>query len=129
MFKKIDKNLITYLVAAVFLILLFVFLITSTWIGYGVEDQCRLAKQKYEGDCVEALMSSISDESTKLGKNSAIWALGQLGDRRALPLLESYYSGVKKERESWEEGISQYELNKAIKLLKSGFNLTAFVWR
>jgi HEAT repeat protein len=75
-------------------------------------------------------MSQVADESTQSGKNEAIWALGQLGDRKALPLLESYETGESlPERESWSEGISQYELRKAINLLRSGFNISAFFWR
>ncbi len=128
--KKLNKDLISYIIGISILLFLFVFFVSSTWIGYSVENQCKTAQEKYQGDCVEALMSLIEDNSSQYGKNSAIWALGQLGDKRALPFLKGYYTGHKNEgRTKWDEGISQYELSKAIKLLQSGINLTAFVWR
>ncbi len=128
--KKIDKNLFCYIAGVGILLFLFVFLITCTQIGYNVKRQCELSQSKYGGECVDALMSQVADDSSQYGKNIAIWALGQLGDKRALPFLEKYDTGEKlPEREKWDEGISQYELRKAIKLLKSGFNLSAFVWR
>lgn len=129
-FQKIDKNLISYIIGVGILLFLFVFFITCTQIGYGVKKQCELVQNKYGGECVNALMNLVADESSQYGKNSAIWALGQLGDKKALSFLEKYDTGEKIiGREKWDEGISQYELRKAIKLLKSGFNLSAFIWR
>lgn len=129
-FQKIDRNLAGYIIGVGVLLFLFVFFITCTWIGYGVEKTCVSAQNRYGSKCVDALMSQIADESSQSGKNSAIWALGQLGDKRALPFLEKYDTGQKlPSREKWEEGISQYELRKAIKLLKSDLNISAWVWR
>ena len=62
-------------------------------------------------------------------RNYAIWSLGQLGDKQALPALEKFYTGNIPEREPYDEGISQYELKKAIALLQGGANVTAVVWR
>ncbi len=129
-FQKIDRNLIGYIIGVGILLFFFVFFVTCTQIGYNVDKKCELAQNKYGGECVDALISLISDESSQYGKNSAIWALGQLGDKKALPFLEKYDTGEKlPDHEKWNEGISQYELRKAIKLLKSGLNLSAFVWR
>jgi hypothetical protein len=128
--KRIDKNLIGYLAGVGILLLFFIFLVTCTQIGYDVEKRCELAQNKYGGECVEALMKQIADDSNQFGKNDAIWALGQLGDQKALSFLEQYNNGEElPDREAWDQGISQYELRKAIKLLSGGFNLTAFVWR
>jgi hypothetical protein len=106
------------------------FLVSSTWIGYSVREKCLLAQGRYGGDCVEALMAHLEDESNPYGeRNSAIWALGQLGDVRAVPTLRKYYTGNIPDRESWNGTISQYELKKAIKLAEGSLNVTAFVWR
>ena len=79
---------------------------------------------------VEALIGVLEDESNPYGmRNSAIWALGQLGDRRALPVLENLYTGDIPEREPWDGTLSQHELSKAIKLARGGFNATAIFWR
>lgn len=109
---------------------LFLFIISCVWIGFEVKQQCFTAKQEYGGDCVEALAAVLRDESKPYGqRNSAIWALGQLGDNRALPGLETYYTGNIPAREPWNGVMSQYELKKAINLARGGTNIGAWVWR
>ena len=111
-------------------ILFLFFVVTSTLIGYSVREKCELSQSKYEGDCVEALISHLEDEENSYReRNNAIWALGQIGDERTLPILNKYYTGVIKDREPFDGDISQYELKKAINLAGGGFNMTAFVWR
>ena len=89
-----------------------------------------LAQGRYKGDCVDALIAHLEDEDNPYGeRNHAIWALGQLGDNKALSVLEKYYTGNIPDKEPWNETISQYELKKAINLTSGGFNITAFVWR
>jgi len=128
--KKIDKNLIIYILSVGVLLCLFIFFITCTQIGYEVKNRCEIAQTRYGGECVDALMDQVADESTKTGKNDAIWALGQMGDKKALVFLEKYNNKQPlPNREPWNQGISQYELRKAISLLKGGFNISAFVWR
>ena len=110
---------------------LLTFFVSAKIIGDEVENRCKIAQQEYEGDCVEALMKFIEDETNNYReKNNAIWALGQLGDKRALLFLQKYYTGYdSNNRIKQNEAISQYELYKAIKLLSGGFNVTAFIWR
>lgn len=128
--KRLDKNLIIYSLGVAAVVFLFVFLLIAAQIGDEVKNQCQIAQNRYGGECVDALMKQISDESLQSGKNDAIWSLGQLGDKRTLSFLEQYDNGQPlPDREPWNGGISQYELRKAIKLIKSGFNISAFVWR
>jgi hypothetical protein len=109
--------------------LLFTF-IACTWIGFEVKNQCQEAKREYGGDCETALISLLGDEQQSFRlRNDAIWALGQLGDSRALPDLESFYTGVIPPREPLDKGISQYELKKAINLVSGGKNIPALLWR
>ena len=50
-----------------------------------------LAASPRAADQVEALMIFVADEDHDLDRrNSAVWALGQLRDPRALPLLQGY---------------------------------------
>ena len=104
------------------------FITTSAWIGMSVKDQCIAAREQYEGSCVEALIDYVRDEQghNLRERNRAVWALGQLGDPRALPVLRSYYTG-----EECDHGqfLCQWELEKAIDLAGGGFNATAWVWR
>jgi hypothetical protein len=128
--KGIDKNLIIYLIGIGVIIFLFMFVVTSIQIGHDVKKRCEIAQAQYGGECQEALMEQIKDESKTAGKNDAIWALGQLGDKDVLPFLRQLDNGQPlPDHEPWNDGVSQYELRKAIKLLDGGFNATAFVWR
>jgi len=128
-----NKTLISrilYLGAIGISICMLFFVVTCTLIGYEAKDMCRKAQYEYEGDCVEAIIASLNDENNSFRtRNNAIWALGQMGDERALPVLQSYYTGNIPEREPYDAGISQYELSKAIKLAGGGLNLTAWAWR
>lgn len=107
-----------------------IFVITSLWIGSDVRRYCKTAKKRYPGTCVSALTEIVLDESMPYrDRNHAIWALGQLGDPKALTYLNKYNTGKITEKESIDTALSQYELTKAIKLMQGGLNLTALVWR
>ena len=127
--KKILRVL-GYLAVLGISLFVMLFVVSSSWIGYNVKNKCTAAISYYGGDCVEALSTQLLDERLDYGtRNSTTWALGEIGDRRALPVLESLFTGDVPARESWEGTLSQYELQKAIKLIKSGFNLTHWAWR
>jgi len=125
------KRLVVSIIGIGVVCFLFTFFVSANLIGNEVENRCKIARREYNGDCVEALMKLIEDETIDYGeKNSAVWALGQLGDKRALPFLQKYYIGYDSNNKTKrDEALSQYELRKAIKLLDGGFNITAFVWR
>jgi len=119
-----------YLVILGISLFVMLFVVSSTWIGYNVKNKCASAISHYGGDCVEALSAQLLDESLDYGtRNSTTWALGEIGDRRALPVLESLFTGDIPAHGSWDGSLSQYEMQKAIKLIKSGFNLTHWAWR
>lgn len=106
----------------------FMFIVTCTLIGLSVSQKCEVAQDRYQGDCVESLISYLDDEENSLrSRNSAIWALGQIGDERSLPVLEKYYTGNIPDREPIDGVISQYELEKAIDLVSGGFNITKLI--
>lgn len=124
------KSKILYLSAIGVSIFLLFFIITCSWIGYEAKSACRTAQRDYPGDCVESLISLLKDESRDFrSRNDAIWALGQFGDPRALPVLQSFYTGVIPDREPLAKTISQYELQKAINLTSGGVNISAPFWR
>ena len=130
--KSIDKflpQLLVLVTIGIGVFLLF-FVITCTWIGFDVKSQCERAEDKYDKDCVESLVMLLDNEDESFhARNSAIWALGQMGDSRALPILEKYYTGDIPEREPLNKVISQYELKKALALARGGVNITAIFWR
>ena len=103
------------------------FVLISFWIGADVRTISRVAMQQYEGDRVEALLQFVEDANHSLkDRNRAVWALGQLGDRRALPVLGKYYTGEPCDHRT---ALCQHELGKAIKLVDGGINVTAMIWR
>lgn len=127
--KNIIRKLL-YLGAIGVSIFILFFVITCTWIGYDVKQKCQDAKYQYGGNCTEALILLLNDENRGFrDRNNAIWALGQLGDPNALPVLQSYYTGDTPEREPLDKVISQYELKKAVNLTSGGKNITAIFWR
>ena len=128
--KNINKSLILYLISLGVIFFIFIFLISVNIIGYSVKNKCKIAQQKYNGDCVEALISYLKDEKNDYySRNSAIWALGQLGDNRSLETLQSYYTEFKGEKCNRSKELSQLELQRAIGYMEDNPNITTFFWR
>ena len=102
-------------------------LAVSSYIGRQVRVAGESAKQRHAGDAVEALLACVEDSTLSLKeRNHAIWALGQLGDRRALPVLRARQTGQPCNHANRP---CERELSKAIALIDGGVNVTAWVWR
>lgn len=124
------KQKIFYFLTICISIFILFFVISCSWIGFEVKNQCQIAINKYGKDCVESLIMTLDNNNEAFKtRNDAVWALGQMGDRRALPTLKKYYTGKIPNREPLNKTISQYELKKAIKLVAGGYNITAIFWR
>lgn len=103
------------------------FIAVSLMIGSDVRAAEKAALREHPGDPVAALIAYA--DTTEHGlreRNRAVWALGQLGSPRALPVLEKYFTGGPCHR---ERELCQRELSKAIELCRGGMNATAIVWR
>ncbi|HPJ16671.1 MAG TPA: HEAT repeat domain-containing protein [Candidatus Woesebacteria bacterium] len=114
----------------IIIILLLLFLSVPFTIGKTVKSHC-LQSQKYQQPtCVDNLIYLVQDETQSFrSRNSAIWTLGQLGNKKALTALQKYYTGNIPRKESLDKNLSQYELKKAINLVSGGINITAIFWR
>jgi len=117
----------------ILLVCVVVIILLSLWIELHVKKTCEMATRKYPGDKVEALMMfAESKENSYRAKiysanNHAFWALGQLGDKRALPFLRNLVTGEPCDHET---NLCQGEIKEAIhKLERNGFNLPKFLWR
>ena len=117
----------------VLLVCVAVIILLSLWVELHLKKTCEMATRKYPGDKVEALMMSV--ESKEYGYNAhlyrannrAFWALGQLGDKRALPFLRNLLTGEPCDHET---NLCQGEIKEAIQRLESNqFNLPKFLWR
>jgi hypothetical protein len=64
--------------------------------GFLLRGFSQKAQTQFPGKRVEALSAMLECESCNTrDKNWAIWALGQLDDPGAIPILEKYYTGTK----------------------------------
>jgi len=122
------KGIVVVFAACVVVIVLF-----SLWVELHVKKMCGMATRKYPGDKVQALMKFVETEEYGYradlyrANNHAIWALGQLGDKRALPFLKSLLTGEPCDHET---NLCQGEIKEAIQKLESNqFNLPKFLWR
>ena len=66
----------------------------SWWIQATAHKDASRAMEEFRGDEVEALVALVRSDAHALPeRNRAVWALGQIGDPRAEPVLEAYYTG------------------------------------
>ena len=87
-----------------------------------VDAECKVAIEEYGGDCTNALLAKLSDGSLSMSEfNRVVWTLGQHGDERALAELKVLYES--------ETIPIKYELEKTMKLLDGGFNITKIFWK
>jgi hypothetical protein len=78
----------------------------------GVAEDVARAQREYGGDRVEALIAFVDADQHPLSeRNRAVWALGQISDPRALPVLRKHYTGAECQHARF---LCQYELKKAI---------------
>ncbi len=126
-FTKSQKKILPIVFITIIIVIFAGFFVTVNIINTHIKDRCTMAMNKYKLDCVDSLILWLDDNSNDYrSRNSAIWALGQIGDARALPTLQKYYTGIIPEKESFDRGLSQYELKKAISYFQGSLNLTRF---
>jgi hypothetical protein len=110
-----------------FIVLLALFSAAEISIGLGVRQFSQLAQDQFRSDRVSALMKMVACDACAMeDRNHAVWALGQLADSRALPVLEKHFTG--KPCDHGNE-VCQYELGKALRLVRSGWNTESCFWR
>jgi hypothetical protein len=105
-----------------------VFFAGTAWlIESGVHAASEVALHDQQGDGVLALMAYVESPTRSLrARNRAVWALGQLGDARALPVLEKHLTGGDCDH---DRVLCQHELRKALRLCRGGTNISAWIWR
>lgn len=124
--KKIIFRVLT--LSAVFGLVLFV---CGFWVIYkDVKTMCIRVKGIYQDNCVNSLMMYLqSGTGTNREKNSAVWALGQLADKNALPFLYELNKTLpEREKCAYDKYLCKYEAQKAIKWCERG-NITSWMYR
>lgn len=96
----------------------------------GVKQYATEAQTIYGGDAAGALIALVEDESASFEKrNSAIWALGQLGNDRALPVLSRLDTDeIQQPPYDSTSYIIQYSVEKAIRQINR-ISLTRWMYR
>lgn len=116
------------------IILLLVFVVAFGFslrqIYHSVNDICRIAQEQHPGDPIDALLALIeSDSASFKNKNRAIWALGQIGSKRALPLLhELDTEKIQSKPYDSSAYIVQYTVEKAISQIEGNISLTRWMY-
>jgi hypothetical protein len=96
----------------------------------GVQQYATEAQSVYGGDAVGSLIALAEDENASFEKrNSAIWALGQLGNERALPtLVKLDYPTDQEPPYDSTAYILEYGVKKSIRQIR-GFSSTRWIYR
>lgn len=116
--KKL-KRLIMRTVIIVFACLLSTYAGLRIWIWGDAKQFAKQAVEHFNTDRTSALILYLdSNEYTFKEKNKAVWAMGVLKEKNALPKLEMMYTG---EECNHDSAICQYELYKAIHKIKGDF--------
>ena len=98
------KYLLTGLIS-IFLVALIIFTGLQVWVKHEANVVANDAAFTFQKDKTEALLALISSDQYSLQeKNNAIWALGVLKDEKALPLLESLYTGKECDHDNEYDG-------------------------
>jgi hypothetical protein len=109
-------------------ILISTLMIISFIINSSVHKNCLKAQNKYGGTCLSALITVVKDKDNSFReKNTAIWTLGRLRQKEAIATLKSLYTGIIPSREPYDNGISQYEIKKALWLIDRNTNLSPVI--
>lgn len=121
------KRVFGYGILICFTLLFVAFVSICFSIRSSVKEISAQAVRQYPGDRTEALMTYVESKNHSLRqRNRSVWALGQIGDKRALPVLEKFYTGRPCDHGS---RLCEGELYKAIKLCKGSLNATAWLPR
>jgi hypothetical protein len=116
------------------LLIFVIILITLTvgihlFAGFLLRGFSHKAQTQFPGTRVEALIAMLECNSCNTrDRNWAIWALGQLDDPRALPVLEKYYVGIKGNN---PQNLDQEKLQDEIRHLRheDTYRYWSVIWR
>ena len=121
------KRILVYGLLTCVVLGLIMFVAICFSIRSAVKEMSAEAVKEFGGDRVQALIAYVASENYTLRKrNRAVWALGQIGDKSALPVLETFYTGGECDHNKL---LCQRELSHAIYGCKGGLNLTAWLPR
>ena len=123
-FKKLLVIIIIFLMVS----FLVVFFVSLFFIRKSVLSTCEKYQNLTFASCREDMEYLLTNENQSFRlRNQAVWVLGQLADKKSLPILMRYYKGTIPPKESLTKSLSQYELKKAITWCDKG-NVTSWMY-
>jgi hypothetical protein len=95
-------------------------------INHGIKERIGIAQEKYQGNAEDALIAYLSDTTNSPQDRSdvAIWTLGQIQSKKALPILEAMYNSDPEGKTCHgrhDSVLCQYEIYKAIRAIESNW--------
>jgi hypothetical protein len=107
-------------------VLAFVSLVMRVWIAHGIKERINIAEMQYHGRAEDALIAYLSDTSHSPRDRSdvAIWTLGQIRSKKALPILKDLYKDDPEGKTCkglHDSVLCQYEIHKAIVSIEHGW--------
>lgn len=110
-------------------ILIFIVAVISFYSIYSsVKEKCESAVQEFGEDCVGSLAEVVkSADHTYVEKNGAVWAIGQIADKKALPFLHELAETASYKDCNLSQNICGFEVQKAIKWCTKG-NVTSWMY-
>ena len=102
------------------------FIAIYIWIDIDVKKNINSAKGRYSGKVEDALIAYLLD-TTNTPQNRtriAIWTLGQINSKKAIPILENLYKNDPKGKTCYgnhDSVLCQYEIYKALDASKSNW--------
>jgi hypothetical protein len=101
-------------------VIFFCFIIAMRiWIGTGIKERISIVQHRYSGTAEDALIAYLSDTTNSPHDRTdiAIWTLGQIRSKKALPILNGIYKNDpqgKTCKYHHDTVLCQYEIHKAI---------------
>lgn len=95
------------------------FIAIYIWIDFDVKKNIKTAKDKYSGKAEDALIAYLLDTTNSPQDRSsiAIWTLGQIESKKALPILKDFYKDDPDGKTCYgkhDSVLCQYEIYKAM---------------
>jgi hypothetical protein len=120
------KRKLIILSASLLTLLILGFFAIYIWIDFDVKKNINYAREKYSGTAEDALITYLLDTTNSPQDRSsvAIWTLGQIHSKKALPILKGLYKNDPEGKTCHRKHNSvlcQYEIYKAIKAEESNW--------
>ena len=99
------------------------FLAIYIWIDIDVKKNIKIAQEKYTGKAEDALIAYLLDTTNTPHNRTkvAIWTLGQIQSKKAIPVLENLYKNDPEGKTCYgkhDSVLCQYEIYKALNASK-----------